>query len=122
MLLLVEFPTLMPILFLAYIDCEPAPFDTVVVVFPRKLFPAELLLIFVLLAFVDYLFLYASLRAVLLAIFLIFCSRSLKQPSKLTFLDMYLILLLFLYMMSNPPTCSYYPVNLNIIRITIPIN
>lgn len=38
----------------------------------------------------------ANLKAVDLAIFLIFWSRSLKHPSRLTFLDINLILLLFL--------------------------
>jgi hypothetical protein len=36
----------------------------------------------------------------------------LKHPSILTSFDMNLIFLLFLYIISKPPTCSYYPVNL----------
>lgn len=85
-------PVLLAALFLAY-RLFPVTVDAVVVVFPRRFEPA--VVVVALLATVVVLLFSANLNAVFLAIFLIFWSRSLKHPSKLTFLDIYLIFLLF---------------------------
>jgi len=49
----------------------------------------------------------ASLRATVFAIFLICWCRLFKQPKKLKFLDVDFAAFVLLYIMSNPPICSY---------------
>lgn len=61
----------------------------------------------------------ANLKATVLAILRICWCLLFKHPKKLIFFNPFLILLLFLYIKSNPPICSYYPVSLYIFGHTI---
>lgn len=67
-----------------------------VVAFPLPFAPMVFVFVVEAVVFVDYFCFSANLKAVFLAIFLIFVSLSFRHPSKLTFLLINLILLLFL--------------------------
>ena len=60
----------------------------------------------------------ARFRATFLASLRIWCSLLFRHPKKLIFLIPFLILLLFLYIRSNPPICYSYVTGLNQLNIT----